>query len=198
LGRVNPEFGPYQLPAELSDERRDQIDFILRTVLGPFYAFLSTNHDGVPILALASYSNFGSVDTTGVDVGTTWALADRWTLDLNYSWFDFEIQDSSPGLDQLLLPNAPENSASAALTYAGPRFDAALSARWSDDFRWVVGPFQGDVPSYTVVDLVANFQINDHWGLGLNVSNLLDEEHWESFGGDLLSRRALGSVTFRW
>jgi len=49
-----------------------------------------------------------------------------------------------------------------------------------------------------VVDLVANFQINDHWGLGLNVANLLDEEHWESFGGDLLSRRALGSVTFRW
>jgi len=198
LGRVNPEFGPYQLPEELSPERRDQIDFILRTVLGGFYPFLSTNKDGVPILALASYTNFGSVDTTGVDVGVSWVLADDWTLDFNYSWFDFKIQDSAPGLEQILLPNTPENKAAVALTYVGPRFDASLAARWSDDFRWVVGPFQGDVKAYTVVDLVGNYQVNDRFSLGLNVANLLDEKHWESFGGDLLGRRALGSVTFHW
>ena len=106
----------------------------------------------MPVLVLASYTNFGSVDTTGVDLGMNWVLADDWTLVLNGSWFDFEISDSRPGLDRLLLPNTPELAGSAQITYVGGRFDAMLGYRWSDDFRWVVGPFQGDVPSYGVVD----------------------------------------------
>lgn len=198
LGRVNPKFGPYQLPEGLSTARQDQINFILNTVLGPFRPFLTTNVDGVPVLVLASYSNFGSVDTQGVDVGLDWGLSDDWSLSLAGSWFDFEIQDSRPGLDRLLLPNTPELSGSAQIAYVADRFDASLGYRWSDDFRWVVGPFQGDVPSYGVVDASANFDLNAHFSIGLNVQNLLDDEHWESFGGDLLSRRALGSLTFRW
>jgi outer membrane receptor protein involved in Fe transport len=62
----------------------------------------------------------------------------------------------------------------------------------------VVGPFQGDVESYTTVDLNANYRFTDHWKVGVNVANLLDDEHWESFGGDLLGRRALGHVEFSW
>jgi len=208
LGRINPVFGPYQTPrclgpggtprACLPPEVEAQILGILQAALGPRYALLSNNFDGTPILGAASYTNFGEVDTQGVELGLNWAFTDRWSLDLNYSWFDFEIQDSSPGLDQLLLPNSPENSAAVALTYAASRFDASASYRWSDDFRWVVGPFQGDVPSYGVLDLVANVDLTRHIALGLNVANALDEEHWEAFGGDLLGRRALGSVTFRW
>ncbi len=198
LGRVNPAFGPLQLPDGLSAERREQILFILQRILGPTFALMSNNVDGVPILALASYSNFGSVDTQGVDLGVDWSIDGRWSLALAYSWFDFEIQDSRPGLDRLLLPNSPENSASANLSFVGSRFDASLGYRWSDSFRWSVGPFQGEVPDYGVVDLIGNFELDEHWSLGLNVSNLLDDEHWESFGGDVLGRRALGSVTFRW
>jgi outer membrane receptor protein involved in Fe transport len=175
-----------------------QVLAILRAALGPSFALLSNNLDGTPILAAASYTNFGEVDTQGVELGVNWAFADRWSLDLAYNWFDFEIQDSSPGLDRLLLPNAPENSAAVALTFSASRFDASASYRWADAFRWVVGPFQGEVPSYGVLDLVANVDLNRHVALGINVSNALDEEHWEAFGGDLLSRRALGSVTFRW
>ena len=54
------------------------------------------------------------------------------------------------------------------------------------------------MPSYLVVDLAANFELTDHVSFGVNVSNLIDEEHFETFGGDLLARRALGSVTFAW
>ena len=198
LGRVNPNFAPYQLPEGLSDARREQINFILAAVLGPLRPFLTTNVDGVPVLVLASYSNFGQVDTQGVDLGVDWDLGQGWSLVLNGSWFDFEIQDSRPGLDRLLLPNTPELSGSAQVTWVGSRFDASLGYRWSDDFRWVVGPFQGDVPSYGVVDAAANFEINRHFSVGLNVVNLLDDEHWEAFGGDLLGRRALGHVAFRW
>ena len=103
-----------------------------------------------------------------------------------------------PGLDRLLLPNTPEYKLSAGLSYRGANWDAGVSGRWVDDFRWVVGPFQGDVESYVTVDVVANWDITPSWSLGLNVANALDDEHWESFGGDLLGRRALGTVTFHW
>ena len=48
------------------------------------------------------------------------------------------------------------------------------------------------MPSYGVVDTGANFVINEHFEVGVHVNNLLDDEHWEAFGGDLLGRRALG------
>ena len=150
------------------------------------------------MLAAVSYTNFGEVDTQGIDVGVDWSLTDAWTINATASWFDFEIQDSSPGLDRLLLPNTPEYKLSAGLGYRGASWDAAVSARWVDEFRWVVGPFQGDVESYTTVDVNANWDIAESWTLGLNIANALDEEHWESFGGDLLGRRALASVAFKW
>jgi len=49
-----------------------------------------------------------------------------------------------------------------------------------------------------VADLSASYRLSDRWEIGLNVANLFDHEHWQSFGGDLLRRRALGSVAFRW
>lgn len=78
------------------------------------------------------------------------------------------------------------------------RWNASLSGLWVDDFRWVVGPFQGDVLSYATADLFFNYSLTDSWQVGLNVANLFDNVHYEAFGGDLLSRRALAYVTFTW
>jgi len=190
LGRVNPNFGPWQppagLPAPIVAAIRAQVPL------------LSNNFDGSNILAAASYTNFGAVDTQGIDFGLNYYFIDDWTFSFSYSWFDFEIQDQLPGFASLLLPNSPENKFSLGLGYRRDRFDAAFSLRWVDDFRWGVGPFQGDVESYTTVDLVANYLLTKNWKVGVNVANLLDDDHWESFGGDLLSRRALVSLTFQW
>ena len=56
----------------------------------------------------------------------------------------------------------------------------------------------GEVPSYHVTNLDASWDVNDHWRVGLNVSNLFNEEHYEAFGGDILERRALLHVTGSW
>ena len=147
---------------------------------------------------VVTYTNFGAVDTQGVDLGLNHFFSDRWSLNFAYSWFDFEIQSAAAGLDQILVPNTPENKYAAGVTFDNNRFDAMLAYRWVDDFRWVVGPFQGDVESYSSVDLNANYGFGDHWKIGLNIANLLDDGHWQSFGGDILARRALGHVTFLW
>lgn len=209
LGRINPNYGPLCVPTPgytlplctppgTTDAHNTFIFQTLQRIFGARFPLLTRNFDGTPMVGVASYTNFGQVDTQGVDFGFDWYVTPEWTLGINYSWFDFDIQDSAPGLDQLLLPNAPENKYAVSVAYANPRWDFAVAYRWSDEFRWVVGPFKGQVPAYGTADVIANVRVTNHVELGVNVANVLDEEHWEAFGGDLLGRRALGSVTFRW
>lgn len=192
FGSINPTFGPYTPPA--NHPAPGLLVGTLQGVLPPsLFAFLSNNVDGTPIFALASYTNTGQVDTEGVDLGLNFYATPQWVIDFSYSWFDFEIVDLGI-LTSPIVPNAPENKASAGVTYTGPEWGFSLNWRWVDDFRWEAGTFEGDVESYNVVDLSANYRINDRVALGLNVSNLFDNEHYQSFGGDLLERRALATL----
>ena len=199
LPGANPAFAPYAPPAFLPAPVRTQILNTLRGGLGGNFAGLTTIN-GLPALVL-SYTNAGTVDTEGIDFGVNVYVTNAWNVAFNYSWFDFEVQDFGrllgPAQAQL-LPNSPETSASASVGFNGERFDASVSGRWVDDFRWAAGVFVGDVPSYTTMDLTAGFDVTDSVRLGLSVTNLTDEEHWQSFGGDVLGRRALGSVAFSW
>ena len=196
-GRLNTNFLAYAPPSNLPAPVQAAILAALRGNLPPsVFALLSNNLDGAPIVALASYTNSGKVDTEGVDVAFTYYATSNWTLDASYSWFDFKVKNDIPG--DPLKPNAPANQAKAGISYVTSRWNAGLKLRWSDEFEWFVGPFRGVVPSYEVVDLSAAFDINDRWAVGLSVSNLLDNEHFEAFGGDLIERRALANVTFSW
>ncbi len=198
LGQINPNFGPYTPPAGLPDPLAALLIATLQGALGPSFAILSNNIDGSPIFIGATYTNFGEVDTRGVDIGLNYYIDDQWTFNFAYSNFDFDIKSSAPGLDALLAPNSPENKASMGFTYVADRWDLSVSGRWVEEFFWSVGPFQGDVPSYETFDLNANYDISDRVSVGVQVSNLFDDEHFQSFGGDLLERRALGNVAFSW
>jgi outer membrane receptor protein involved in Fe transport len=190
FGRINPNFGPWQPPPGVPDQ--------LAAIIRGQVPLLSNNVDGSNILAAASYTNFGQVDTEGIDFGINHFRGDGWHLTFTYSWFDFEIQNEQPGLSNLLLPNTPGNKLAAGATYVRDRFDIGTSFRWVDEFRWAVGPFQGDVEAYYTVDLNGNYRFGDNWTVGATIANLTDNEHWEAWGGDVIGRRALGHVAFSW
>ncbi len=194
LGDFNTQFGPYAPPAGLPTAAA--LLAALRNALGPTFFALSNNLDGTPIVAAVSYGTFGQVDTQGVDLGVNYYLNSNWTVAANYSWFDFEIKSSAAGLNDILAPNSPEHSVRSSVSYRGNSFDASLSGRWVDSFFWATGPFNGIVPSYETFDVSAGFDLNETVRLGINISNIFDNEHFEAFGGDLIGRRALGSVTF--
>ena len=192
LGRTNPNFGPWEPPEPLPPP-------VVSAIRGLAPPILSNNFDGSNILAAVSYSNFGKVDTQGIEIGLSYYFMDPWRLAFSYSWFDFQPQeDIPPGFEPLLAPNTPENTFRAGLGYITDRWDADFAVRWVDDFRWSVGVFQGDIESYTSLDLNANFRIVEHWKIGTNISNLFDSVHYEAFGGDLLGRRALVYVAVDW
>jgi iron complex outermembrane receptor protein len=197
LPGVNPAYGPYAPPAGLPPDIQALILQLLQENLPPeLLALMSNDADGDPIFAAFSYTNSGQVDAQGVELGLTYYFQDRWSLFANYSWLDFDVQEKLAG--EQLLPNAPENRASVGVTYTGAAFDLSLRARWVDEFVWGAGLFDGTVDSYELVDLSARYLFGRGWELGVNVSNLLDEEHIETFGGDVLGRRALAHVAYRW
>ncbi|TDI48699.1 MAG: TonB-dependent receptor [Acidobacteria bacterium] len=199
---INTNFGPWVGSPEAETTVlfggltvADALRISVANSLSPLGMQFSSDPDGAAIVIARTYTNFGDVDTQGLDVGLKYYFSDDWNLSFSYSWFDFEIQDPLAGQ---LLPNSPENTSHLGLTYSGNRFDATLRGRWTDEFRWAVGLFQGDVPAYTTVDLNANYRLGTAWKTGVTIANLLDNVHYESFGGDLLGRRALGYLTFSW
>lgn len=199
LGRINPNFGPYAPPSNLPTPAATLLLATLqRSLPATLFPLLSNNLDGSPVFVARSYTNFGDVDTQGIDLGVTVMGQKGWRYNLTYSWFDFDIKGRAGAFESILLPNSPENKASLGASLVRERFDLSASFRWVDEFRWVVGPFQGQVRDYFTIDLGGNYRFNDNWAIGANIANVTDNEHWESFGGDLLRRRALGYVQFGW
>jgi outer membrane receptor for ferrienterochelin and colicins len=190
LGRLNPRFGPWDAPQGLPSAVAEQIR--------AFVPLLSNYIDGSNILAAASYTNFGRVDIQGIDLGSSYFFPSGWRSTATYSWFDFNSRDQPPGTESLLLPNTPTHSFGVGLAYDRARIGASLDARWVDGFRWADGFFLGNVESYTTVDVTATYPLSAALSVGLNVSNLLDDRHWETFGGALLRRRALLSLHYNW
>jgi outer membrane receptor protein involved in Fe transport len=189
---------------------------------------LAQDLDGSTVVVGRTYANVGQVDTQGIDFGIQYFVTPKVNVQASYSWFDFEIIDAEVVdppecklppeirprgcLEDILLPNTPEHKGSLSVSYGGKRWFASLSGRWVEGFRWSAGVFTGDVScngacndppdenarDYTTVDLTGSYGITDHIRVGLNVANLLDNRHHQTFGGDILSRRALLNLAFLW
>ena len=162
---------------------------------------LAKDLNGDTVVVGRTYTNVGRVDTQGIDFGLQYFILPELNLQGSYSWFGFRVIDAGADLKDLqalLLPNTPEHKASLGVSWSRTRFSVGVAGRWVQHFRWSAGVFQGDVPSYTTVDLDATWRVTKLVHLGLNVANLTDHIHRQTFGGDLLRRRALANLTLNW
>ena len=196
LGRLNPSFGPYAPPSSLSPGAAALVTAALETVLPPnLFASLSNDATGRPVIALLSFSNFGSAKSAGIELGASYLLPHGWTIHGSYAGFHSNVSDVP---ENPLLPNTPVHQFSTGTAYAQGRFGGALRYRWVDSFQWLSGIYVGPVPSYGVVDLNGSYKLTKQITAGVDVANVLDRDHYEAFGGDLLGRRALGHLTYSW
>jgi outer membrane receptor protein involved in Fe transport len=194
FGTFNSRFTPYQAPPGHPDP--NQLFSALQGAIGPFYPFLLLDLDGSPVFIPLGFTNAGRVDTQGIDVALSSSVGTKWLIDFTYSWFDFEVKDA--GVAGVLFPNTPKHKAAVGFTFTRPKFDVSARFRWVDDFLWGSGIFVGPVPSYEVLNGSGNYTINESLAVGFNITNLLDNAHWETFGGDLLGRRSLVYATINW
>jgi len=196
LPGVNPAFPTYQVPTTLPAPVQAGINGFLAAALGGRRVGLTTVN-GAPALVL-SYTNAGKVQTRGGEIAFNYYVNNNWVLDFNYSHFEFEVEEGTQAAGDRLLPNAPEDKFNLGLSWRGTKLDAKVGYRWVEEYDWAAGVFVGTVPQFDVVSLAANYRISDMFAFGVDVSNALDDEHWESFGGDLMTRRALGFVSVNW
>ncbi|MFQ5649778.1 MAG: TonB-dependent receptor domain-containing protein [bacterium] len=192
LPGVNPDFPAYELPAGLPDSWRQIAEQMIAERLEPGF---STLPDGSQAF-VTSYSNAGRVDEWGVEIGLSHRFSDELSLRGNYTYFDFDIQDKAAG--DRLLPNTPRHKVNLEVSYQKPSgLDLSVALKYVDEFTWAAGIFHGRVPSYAVVNLAAGYEIATKTRLGIAVTNLLNNRHYELFGGSVNGRRAMGSVRFQ-
>ena len=197
LGRINPRYGPYQPPSSLNAVQQAIVLGSLSAVLPPnLLAVMSNDADGAPIFAALSLTNYGEVTGTGLDLSARYFPAAHWTAELTYSHFTLDVRRDLP--DQPITANTAPNRVSAAVSYARAPAALSLRYRWSDAFPWATGVFRGQVPTYAVLDVASTVGLGRHYTARLNVANILDNRHYELFGGDLLRRRVVVDLIYRW
>ncbi len=194
---VNPDFGPWRgtpLTEFLEYDATSSVGDVIRATVPS----LTNNLDGSDLIAAATYTNAGRARVGGIEINYLQRFGDRWHWQSRLGWFDFDVSGLPAEWMSQALPNTPEARVSQRLAFEGERVNAMLDVRWVDDFLWSDGLAQGEVESYTTVDAAARIMLSPRWAVGVNVVNLLDDEHWEVFGGDLLVRRGLAYLEHTW
>ena len=95
---------------------------------------------------VASYVNFGRINTYGADLSATLYLAPRLSATVNYSYFDYGLDeedleendfDNNGEVNFLdVLINAPNHKGGIGLNYNGDRFFGNLFARWVEQYNY--------------------------------------------------------------
>jgi iron complex outermembrane receptor protein len=206
LPRVNPEFEPFDSvedlvayqPAFASPQLAPFAPAVLQALTTGAVAavapLLVLKPDGTLEYVL-SYANAGRVTESGIEVGLNVQPAVKWEIFGNYTYFDFNVEESTlPG--DALLPNTPQHKGNVGFTFNNlDRWSVGASAHLQEGFDWAAGVFAGHVPGYTTVDLNGGYVVNEWARLNVVWTNVFDKQHYQLYGGSVIGSRALGGVT---
>ena len=181
LQGVNPEFPFNGAPAGLSEVVKAQL---------PGLTILPSGETAVVI----SYANAGKVNERGLELGFNYYLTDEFFVSANWSYFDFDVDEIQEG--DKLLPNNPKHKFGYSIRYTNPNgFDVEFSGRSSQAFDWAAGVFAGRIPEFHLFNLSAGYQFTQRYRVGLTVSNLFDRQAYQIFGGSIVGRQLIASIT---
>ncbi len=149
--------------------------------------------------AVWSYKNVGKVNEYGYEVAANYYVTDEITIDANYSYFQFEIDKKTVSAADAsqIQPNSPRWKSNAGITYQSKNnYDVALKIKYVPSYYWSAGVYAGEIQAYALVNLSAGYTVNESLNLNFNISNLLNREHYEIFGGSILGRRGTLGLTY--
>jgi len=149
--------------------------------------------DGKPAIVI-SYTNAGKVEEKGVEVGVNYYVNDEVMLSGNWTWYDFKVKEQRSG--DKLLPNAPKHKFAAGFSWTRPDgIDMSITARNVQPFRWAAGVYEGEIPAYTLVNISGGYRFSKNYRIGVTVSNVFDNRVYQLFGGSVIGRQAIATVT---
>jgi outer membrane receptor protein involved in Fe transport len=156
---------------------------------------------------IVTYRNLGDVDLWGADLGFSWFLNDKLTLNGTYSHISkdwFEIENGEP-----IALNAPKDKGTLSLAFRDPRSGVTAEARMRHTAQFPAesagyvgtrcltdhegGLFEEDcVKAATLFDVNLGYEIpNTPATVQLSVTNLFNEEYRSFVGVPYIKRFAL-------
>lgn len=95
---------------------------------------------------VATYINFGKIDTYGFDLGLNYRFNNKFNLDFNYSYFDYAVDEDNLEENDFnndgevnkldVLVNAPTHKAGLGLNYSDTKWFGTVFARWVQEFDY--------------------------------------------------------------
>lgn len=145
----------------------------------------------------------GERNTDGFEVEGVAYLTENLQFTGAYTYSDSVTEDTATDEGEIRANLIPRHMASTWLDYSFS--DTAPGLKIGGGLRFVgesEGPANDDVPSYTVIDLMAQYDFARNWRAQLNASNVADREYvascdtlWCYYGA---ARSVTGSVSYRW
>jgi catecholate siderophore receptor len=124
----------------------------------------------------------GVARSEGFELGAVGKLTDKWSMFVGYTQLRTEILETTD-LSQLgrQLPNAPPRSFSLWTTYdITPQLTVGGGATYNSD-TYANAQNTEYVPEYWKVDLMANYKLDAHSSIQLNIYNLTDAFYYAQY-----------------
>ena len=165
------------------------------------FAPQSTAVQGIDVYRYAANS-INEVKTQGASMGLQYYLDEKFSLTGNYSWNKLVKTNE----DDPIIPafNTPEHKFNLGITARG--LDAGdknswgfgVNYRWVQQFVFEGSPqFTGAIPQYDLVDAQINLYIDPlNTTFKIGGSNLLSNQHIETYGGPQVGRLAYVSILY--
>lgn len=163
--------------------------FTVHSIFGDFKDLRFNN-----ILRVATNSE-DQVVTMGFNAGLNYFLGKYFTLSANYSWNRLDRQ----GSEDPLIPayNTPEHKFNIGFSGRDIKnWGFSLNFKWIDGYLFEGSPqFSGFIDSYSMLDVQASRYIPSVFStFKIGASNLLNNKHYEIFGGPLVGRLVYFSI----
>ena len=161
------------------------------------YVNVDYDDDGVPDAFSGRVLNVGQTDGQGVEISTTVALGENWTLYLAGGYLDTEatgLQDicgleDPNGCEGSSLFWAPEVTAAGKLDAHFPVANGAITGSFEffyEDERggsWEANP-EGYIDAYTIANLRVGFESDNNWYVQAYAENVFDEFTWDGYNAN--------------
>ena len=147
-----------------------------------------------------------TVTTQGASIGINYFISPNYTINGNYSWNKLNEE----GTEDPIIPayNTPENKYNIGFSGRDLHFSTTqmifrnfafnINYKWVEEFRYEGSPqFTGTVPTYDLVDMQISKKIPKYLStIKLGSSNLLNNLHYEVYGGPYIGRMIYVSLLF--
>lgn len=128
---------------------------------------------------VATYINFGKVNTYGADFGISYYFNDNLSADLNYSYFNYSVDENDMENDFNgdgevndldILVNSPTNKMSLGLNYSSDKWFATIFTRWVQAYNYYssyqIASETKPGWTYRGTPIVENARSTDTWNYG--------------------------------